>query len=100
LGGWCWSSRLIGELNEPAETKPLDVNMPAMLSGRKRTQAECGALLKSVGLRMTLVLATASPQALIEPCCSNSAPRHAACAPPDDLTTGGRRTTRQESSIR
>jgi hypothetical protein len=58
--------RVVGEANEVAEAKLFDINMLAMLGGRERTRGEYRALLGAAGLRMTRMLATASPLSIIE----------------------------------
>jgi hypothetical protein len=57
---------VIPERNVPAISKFLDLQMLLFLTGRERTGAEYGALLKRAGFELTRIVATASPYSVIE----------------------------------
>jgi hypothetical protein len=52
--------------NEPGFVKWMDIEMLAMPSGRERTEAEFAELFAGAGLRLTRVVPTKSPVAVIE----------------------------------
>jgi hypothetical protein len=58
--------RVVGDPTEVSEAKLFDINMLAMLGGRERTQIEHQALLNSAGLRLTRLINTSSPLAILE----------------------------------
>ena len=57
---------VVPERNVPAVSKFLDLEMLLFLTGRERTTAEYGALLKRAGFELTRVVPTQSPYGVIE----------------------------------
>jgi hypothetical protein len=57
---------VIGDLANPGPAALMDMNMLALVSGQERSLDEYDVLLSAAGLRRTAVLATKSPQSVIE----------------------------------
>jgi hypothetical protein len=57
---------IIGDLANPGPAALMDMNMLALVSGQERSLAEYDVLLSTAGLRRIAVLATKSPQSVIE----------------------------------
>jgi len=57
---------LVGEVDDPGPGALMDMNMLAIVPGQERSLEEYDALLRAAGLRRTAVLATSSPQSVIE----------------------------------
>ena len=57
---------LLGEIGEPGWAPLSDLNMMVLLTGRERTLAEYGSLLKEAGLRIAKSTPIRSPMAVIE----------------------------------
>lgn len=57
---------VVTEGNQPDLSKLVDLNMLVMTGGRERTKAEFESLLSGAGFRLTRVIQTASPFAVIE----------------------------------
>jgi hypothetical protein len=57
---------VLGELDNPGPGALIDMNMLAVCPGQERSLDEYDALLAAAGLRRTAVLATSSPQSVIE----------------------------------
>jgi hypothetical protein len=57
---------VLGELDNPGPGALIDMNMLAVCPGQERSIDEYDALLAAAGLRRTAVLATSSPQSVIE----------------------------------
>ncbi|MCA9773898.1 MAG: methyltransferase domain-containing protein [Myxococcales bacterium] len=57
---------LIGEANAPSFAKWLDLHMLTVVKGRERTEGEYASLFEQAGLKLSRVLPTASPFAILE----------------------------------
>jgi hypothetical protein len=57
---------LVGPRNEPGLAKWIDIEMLAVAGGRERTETEYAALLSRAGLRLSRVVRTSGPLAVIE----------------------------------
>jgi O-methyltransferase domain/Dimerisation domain len=65
-GKICLLEMLVGPANEPGIAKWIDIEMLAVAGGRERTEAEYAALFSHAGLRLSRVVRTQSPIAVIE----------------------------------
>lgn len=65
-GKICLVEMPIGPMNEPGIAKWIDMEMLAVAGGRERTEAEYAELFSKAGLRLSRVVRTASPVAVIE----------------------------------
>jgi O-methyltransferase domain/Dimerisation domain len=65
-GKICLLEMPIGPMNEPGMAKWIDLEMLAVAGGRERTEAEYAELFSKAGLRLSRVVRTASPIAVIE----------------------------------
>ena len=65
-GKICLVEMPIGPMNEPGIAKWIDMEMLAVAGGRERTETEYAELFAKAGLRLSRVVRTASPVAVIE----------------------------------